>query len=157
MPSTHEVCSKSPQTRAHQNNAVVLMIRRELGQRRQKKLITGGVTLSRLRHLTTQLHHLQIEKKAFISRSLHHYKSHNQSLEQAAKLKTLQKCQNYVLSYFLHATFQLCEVTLTPVQRLPANTHTQTFINICIRFIKSNFKEKRQMCRRFWKSNVQGQ
>lgn len=64
----------NPHTRTHQNNTVALMIHHKLGQRRQKELITVGVALSCLHHLTAQLHHLQNEKKAS-----HHEKSHIQS------------------------------------------------------------------------------
>lgn len=35
------------------------MIRGKLGQSGQEKLIAGGVVLTRIHHLTTQLHHLQ--------------------------------------------------------------------------------------------------
>lgn len=102
------------------------MIHHKLGQRRQKELITVGVALSCLHHLTAQLHHLQNEKKAS-----HHEKSHIQSEIVFIQIK-LQKTKhlkipNKTMSYFLHAILQFCEVILTPVQRLPAvHTHTHT-------------------------------
>lgn len=50
-------------TSAHQNNTIALMIRCKLSQAGEEELITGGVFLTRLHHLTAQLHHLQTDRE----------------------------------------------------------------------------------------------